>query len=301
VVRSSGYEPVLLGAQHEKRASIFACDEHVVFANEEVDFGPRDPWKTQENLKGVDVVRIKIPASALGDFMKPGTTTSSFLNTEVFIVAWDLIVADGRFWHHDWVVKADPDAVFFPQRLKARLETITSPDFLSNPPVYIVNCDRKFGIWNASPKLFGSLEVFSRTAVGAYAHEGVKKCKQMDFSGWGEDYYMELCMDLLGVKAHSDFDMLGDERCHPASCFDQEKVVFHPFKDAASYFTCWYQSLGPEGARDWLKQVDAERLSRREEEQGEEMRAEAAAWHSAARTASGDRSSRTSVLRRVQD
>jgi len=61
---------------------------------------------------------IKTPQLRLGHGFKDGETTSSWLNTLVFIKAWQLVKWDGRYQKHDWTVKVDPDAVFFPERLR---------------------------------------------------------------------------------------------------------------------------------------------------------------------------------------
>lgn len=236
----------------------------MVFSNEEASAGEWNVWE-HGNLKTIDHVPIEVQVTGMGDLSKPGVTTNSFLNTKVFLKAWDLLIKDGRFWEHDWVVKVDPDAVFFPDRLQDRLKPLTSYGLSEGNAMYIVNCDRQFGAQDTMPaKLFGSLEVFSRNAINAYAHGGAQRCQQMDWKGWGEDYFMQMCMDLLGVEQHADFKMIGDDRCHAASCFDQERVAFHDFKDAAGYFKCWYEAMGPQGAEDHLAQVRADRLARQE-------------------------------------
>merc|ERR1712194_474766 len=43
------------------------------------------------------------------------------LNTELFLQVWQSVINDARFQFNDWTVKADPDCVFFPQRLHVTL------------------------------------------------------------------------------------------------------------------------------------------------------------------------------------
>merc|ERR1719410_1490882 len=86
-------------------------------------------------------------------------------NTEVFMRAWDAVHEDLRYQAHDWIIKADPDSVVLPDRLRAKL----APH--SGPPLFVVNC--AVDNW---PMMFGALEVLSRAAVEAY-FAGVESCK----------------------------------------------------------------------------------------------------------------------------
>jgi len=163
-----------------------------------------------------------------------GASTTSWLNTQVFLRAWEKILKDGRFRRHEWVVKVDPDCVFFPSRLAERLQA--HHIYTGGLNLYLGNC----GI--ADGKMYGSMEVFSRGAVEVYGSEGAHCRKELNWKGWGEDLFMESCMNQLGVRHVNAFDMIGDERCRPASCSDPAKVAFHAFKDVPGYFSCWEQS-----------------------------------------------------------
>merc|ERR1719221_348044 len=115
----------------------------------------------------------------------------------IFLQAWDALKADGRLWAYEWTVKADPDAVLLPDRLRDHLRPITSHE---GRCVYILNCNR----YAPSFLLYGAVEVYSKKAVGAYFH-GEEICKKFHWQGWGEDYFMQTCLDRLGVGSVGDY------------------------------------------------------------------------------------------------
>merc|ERR1712218_22448 len=168
----------------------------------------------------------------MGGNLGAGQTTNSWLNTQVFINAFDTILSDSRkrVWHHDWLVKVDPDAVFFPDRLRLHLKPHT-PGCL-----YLTNCN------HGGPQLYGALEVYSKQAMGLYKDQSWR-CKGMPGKeGWGEDSYFRKCMDLLGVGMIADYALVGDGRCMYAPCTDGWRAAFHPFKDVGAWFWCYDQS-----------------------------------------------------------
>mmetsp|Transcript_24189 Transcript_24189/g.64396 ORF Transcript_24189/g.64396 Transcript_24189/m.64396 type:complete len:449 (-) Transcript_24189:102-1448(-) len=236
VVRTVGYEPGLATQQYWKRASIFECEESAVYSNGGV-----------VQIGDFMSTEVKADSVKMGNLSKAGTTTSSWLNTLIFMKTWELVLADGRWWQHDWTVKVDPDAVFFPWRLKFKLYPYYTAGDFNGPALFVGNCDRS---WHGGPpklKLFGSLEVFSRNALGMYKAHG-EQCKQnLDWKGWGEDFFMQNCMEMLKVGKVNGVSFLGDARCYYAPCTDASKVAFHDFKDVGSYFACWGQSKAAEG------------------------------------------------------
>jgi len=253
MTRALGYEPGLVITQYAKGASIFGCDEYQVFSQGGiVSFGD------------FDSVEIKVADSVMGDPSKPGVTTASFLNTVAFMQVWDEVIKEGKFLFHDWVVKVDPDAVFFPERLRDRLAQYTPTAKLENPAVYFVNCDITYGPLDTLPfgKVFGSLEIYSRNALAEYGIGGERECKKMPWQGWGEDFYMQKCMEMLGVTHIQDFTMVGDKRCHFAPCTDKTRVSFHDWKNIPSYFDCWGQSLGAKGVAEYEAKQSLKRLQK---------------------------------------
>merc|ERR1719253_1114229 len=170
-----------------------------------------------------------------------------------FMMVWDEVIREGKYLHHDWVVKVDPDAVFFPERLRHRLVKYTPTTKLDVPAAYFVNCDLEYGALDTLRfgKVFGSLEIYSREALAAYAANGEPQCKALPWQGWGEDFYMQKCMELMGVMHLQDFTMVADKRCHFAPCTDETKVAFHDWKTVPAYFDCWAQSLGADGVAEY--------------------------------------------------
>merc|ERR1712194_710376 len=65
--------------------------------------------------------------------------------------AWSYLNSDGRFRRYDFTVKVDPDAVFFPGRLRENLAVVAPASNMPNN-VYLLNCQESFGF-------FGALEV----------------------------------------------------------------------------------------------------------------------------------------------
>jgi len=234
VVRTKGYELPLVQAQQRARCSIFTCDEYSVFSDggdsEEVGIGP----------DGLPIMTIVIPPikESVGDLHK-GATTDSWLNTKTFLQVWDLAKKDGKFEKHDWTVKVDPDAVFFPARLRNEMAPHTQPD---GPGLFVMNCDKYNPI-----ALYGSLEIFSKKALQTYVARQWTCRNDLPWHGWGEDFFMSHCMDRLGLQRVYNFKLIGDKRCHFAPCSDTSKVVYHDYKGIKPWFTCYNASLRASG------------------------------------------------------
>lgn len=213
-------------------ASIFSCEEYAVFSDGDIrqeigiDGGGR-------KIRSHIIPKIK--KKAMGNLDDKGVTTNSWLNTKTFLQVWTLLEhQDPRYKRHDWVVKVDPDAVFFPERLRLKLKTHT----FSGGNLFVMNCDK----WKPVA-LYGSLEIFSLQAFENYLKGTEKRCqKELHWHGWGEDYFMSHCMDLLQVGRLYDFDLIGDKRCHYAPCSDTSKVVYHDYKNLTDWLKCWHTS-----------------------------------------------------------
>lgn len=104
-----GYEPALLATQDEKKVGCFACDEYTVFSNSTtlLDTGLPCPVK-------VTLVDISLTVPYGGKW-------HTSLNTPIFNHIWTKVRSMIANTNHDWVVKADPDTVWFPDRLIAVL------------------------------------------------------------------------------------------------------------------------------------------------------------------------------------
>jgi len=95
--------------------------------------------------------------------------------------------------------------------------------------MFLVNC--RFG-------LHGPLEVLSREAVNTFV-AGIPKCQGLRVNPWGEDKYLDHCLQQLGVRRVLKFDLLSEIACGQTTVeCDSPAVAFHPFKDADQYFGC---------------------------------------------------------------
>jgi len=214
VFRSSGYELDLVKSQVQKGVGIFACDEFAVLSDKVL--------KVTETLN-----TLIIPPCEKVGVSKDGTAA----NTLVFMQAWEVIWKSTKYKAHDWIIKADPDAVLIIDRLRSHLAPYTGKN------VFIKNCMKYTGPgW---PMMFGSLEAFSHDAIETY-FKGADRCeKELEWEAWGEDLFMGNCMTMLGTKSEFDGGIIGDNVCKGANCADGTTAVYHPFKSAEAWFKCY--------------------------------------------------------------
>mmetsp|Transcript_21250 Transcript_21250/g.56224 ORF Transcript_21250/g.56224 Transcript_21250/m.56224 type:complete len:874 (+) Transcript_21250:50-2671(+) len=213
------YEQGLLAFQYRLKVSLFGCDAYSVYSNQAI--------KVAEGLVS-GVVDSDLKCEKGGEF---GTA----LNLPIFLAVWKKVVEDAIFKKHDWTVKVDPDAVFFPERLQGIVAMFPETE----KGVYLNNC--KFG-------LHGPIEVFSRHAVTTWS-TGHKQCIDHFWKLchgdclWGEDLFIDQCLaKVLGAQRENDYRILTEDHCDPPkdwdSCTDESRVAFHPFKNETGYRTC---------------------------------------------------------------
>jgi len=229
-------EELLVKNQLRHNTTIFACNEYVVIARRAVFIGHDHCGRKVETWVN------DVPKVSMGKNGVQGEKTNSYLNTWTFIVAWDTLIMSGRLWNHDFIVKVDPDTVFFPDRLRPYMEKHVGQCS------YFRNCWLDEEVGKRGGLLYGSLEVYSKQAIGMY-HEFNETCKSMKWRGWGEDLYMQKCMDKLHVPRKEGFFLIRDAMCnfppcHPcdAPCTQNDRVSFHPFKTNASWWKCWREA-----------------------------------------------------------
>jgi hypothetical protein len=165
------YEQNLLKFQYDEGIGIFGCSEYAIYSNSVIEIS--------EGVK-THVVDSTLKCGKGGEF---GTA----LNLDIFIVVWTKVMEEGVYLQSNWTVKADPDSVFFPDRLQAILSIYQEED----KGIYMNNC--KFG-------LHGPIEVFSANAVTTLGR-GYKQC-QSHFEAkcngdcmWGEDLFVDQCLE----------------------------------------------------------------------------------------------------------
>merc|ERR1711862_725560 len=144
--------------------------------------------------------------------MRRRKDTGSHGNGMMFYQAWLDIRNKKLTADSDWVVKVDGDAVFLPQRLLDTLKGYKAPA----GGVYIENCKKvMFGF-------FGHLEVVSTDGFNTFL-SSLETCKStLDWKGldpdwkygpYGEDLFMQKCMDKVGVSKVSNFTITTNGAC----------------------------------------------------------------------------------------
>jgi len=224
-----GYELDLVREQYKQKAGVFGCSAWSAFSLESVPI-----------IQGVNTTGIPGPPARWADVPHKGYKMA--YNTNVFLRAWESLNQAGTFRDHDWVVKADVDAVFFPSRLQQMLSSKqwawTSRWQAS---VYVKNC------WNFK-SMQGPLELLTRSAFNRFVGSGMNQCQSfLAFNDLGEDQFLDTCLHKLGVQSVNDFNMVDDAYCDGISDPNQmckcdgagpERVAFHPCKSVDKYFTC---------------------------------------------------------------
>jgi len=223
----TGYEKGMLQWQHARKASIFACDGYGVYSNKKLTVAP-----------GVttSVVDSDLKCQYGGD-------SGTALNAWIFIAVWEKVIQDKFYQKYDWVVKVDPDCVFFPDRLGKLLAGVEKKG-------YINNC--KYG-------MHGPIEVFSSDAIdilgkdyeASWDGKAPKMCvKKQHFGQWGEDMFLDQCLGkILEVKPRPlEPRLMCEAHCDcPAWYWCQngtDRVSYHPFKTQEAYEVCMANALG---------------------------------------------------------
>lgn len=218
------YEAGLLIMQYKEHAGIFDCDEYTVYSSESMVLAP-----------GLETRKVLTSQQC-----EVGGEFKSALNLRIFASFWRQVIADGQYLLYNWIVKVDPDSVFFPQRLRPILQRHEGGSMSTGGPgTYFNNC--KFG-------MHGPLEVFSLATIRALGTSflGCFKFFQKLCKGdcqWGEDMWVDQCLKRF-VKARRLFEknLLLEDHCDPPKgwkdCSDPRRVAFHPFKTVTDHRVC---------------------------------------------------------------
>lgn len=246
VTATSGDELELVRMQIKKKVGIFKCDESMVLSH-----GGK-AW-LHDNMFAKP---IHAPPEKMGNPNEPGVTTSSWLNTRTFMEAWKMVRKDYRFRAHDWTLKADPDAVVLPWRIRnlVRPYTVKKPHGTKR---FFLNCNRQSPNGPVGDgKLYGSVEMYSTGALETFfwatsPGKNIDDCmKELPVDKWGEDLFMQRCMDMLVIKPVETYGWVADNRCIPGDCSDPSKAAHHDFKFTAkargydhSWEWCWDKAV----------------------------------------------------------
>ncbi|CAK9063262.1 unnamed protein product [Durusdinium trenchii] len=212
-VARMGPEMDTMFMQRQIGAGIFACDGHAVYSDTSVDI---DGFKT-----------TLIPSTASGV-----STDQTAANSQVFMNTWMSLLTSTKWYEFDFIAKVDPDCVFFPARLRGHVHNYVGQN------VFFLNCGKY-----VPATMYGALEVYSKSSLGAYLASH-KRCESsFPFNAWGEDKYMTNCLEMLGCKSVVDFgNFLHDERCWGVDCGNKQAVAFHAFKEVNHWYNCWLLS-----------------------------------------------------------
>jgi len=224
VIRTFSIESVLLRAAYRLSVGIFGCNQWRVYSDVETYMAYPDKNDT-----------IGIPGP-------PATYAGLWLNVDVFARAWRKLLIEKAFRKSQWTLKADPDAVFFPQRMRYHLK---QGNWQGEPMVYFKNC----GKFNS---MQGPLEIFSRAAVNKLVEMFQNCLNWVDRSKIGEDGFMQKCMEVAGIQPVADFSCLKDLYCTDTyygqpmfPCTDEGIAAFHPLKTLDAYAKCLHEAGSP--------------------------------------------------------
>merc|ERR1719284_1324242 len=242
------YDQELIDYQSEHGVGIFNCEETGLYSDAAISLSNGRPYYQVFDEEGD------------WKFAKR-KTTGAYVNTGLFTQVWKAIKKEGKWEAHDWVVKADPDAVFVVPRLKKALEStydVPSGSYFANCP-YV-----DYGF-------FGNLEVISKTAWSTLLEKidvckadkeidwkvGIKKGK---YGPMGEDLFAQVCMDKYGVKRVGAYDLTQDGACEAKRDEGEKKnKKFQPHCDAV-----YGASLHPFKKVDaWAKRDEGEKKNKK--------------------------------------
>jgi len=211
-VARGGPEMDSMYMQRQSGTGIFACNGYDVYSDQSV------------NIEGY--MTKLIPSTAAGT-----SVDQTAANSQVFMKTW-MDILNSNFWYkYDFIAKVDPDAILFADRLRVHVQSHLGQN------VFFLNCAVH------APAMYGAVEVFSKSSMGAYqASHG--RCEQsLPFWQWGEDRFMQECLKMLGVAPVPDYtNNIRDARCWGSDCGNKGAVAFHPFKAVNSWYRCYLAS-----------------------------------------------------------
>jgi len=225
---------------------VFACDEWKVFSDKKVDIG------------GVSTAPVLISPDFTKYFRKD--KPDRYLNTPLFMDMWKQIKDDNRYSLYAWTIKADASTVFLPATLKKRLGRYPT----TATGVYLETCNKVLQGY------FGNLEVVSKAGMKRFLEQfqtyysnggkcwrwDTEACKQQwKYGPWGEDLYMQKCMDDAEVEKKEDYTLTDTGTCpgmrpkadkkngsYVPSCTDagvKKFVAVHPMRTVAAWKDCY--------------------------------------------------------------
>jgi len=211
---------------------IFGCDEWTVLSDQET---------LLSNARRPEIVTQLIQT-------RLSPVAGDSWNAPQYRKVWETILNDGRFRRVEWVVKTDPDAVFFPTRLRAEL---LIGGIARDTPMLFANCPATsdIGPHNGQNFMYGAIEVISRGAIEMY-FTALGSCTGLITASRFEEDFITTCMlEYAQVPLNADLRMplLQDWHCNnfanPSPCV-ANSVAFHNFSGSEVWFQCWAEANG---------------------------------------------------------
>jgi len=225
-------EETLIKQQLERGIGISACNEWAVMTDEPRALNRWGPQGFPKIPKGISS-NSDAPSWAIGSTTVAKGVQTNPLNSLPFENAWKALKTSGRLTKHDWVIKVDPDTVWFPTRLRTHLKTYMPGHGNGRDNIFIKNCPR----FNS---LQGPLEVISRQGA-INLENNIQNCGGI--WGTGEDHFIVTCLKQLGVPSVMEPGMLNDKYCDGyVDCANSFKVAFHPHKNPKRFMECFNTS-----------------------------------------------------------
>jgi len=219
VMRFHSYEVEIVKLQLQQdehfRGGIFACDQYAVYASDTssgtfLGSGPYGPVRTRW-FKTAPVWRSE--ANTAG-------------NTLLFMNFWEAVRWDLQYKCCHWTIKADPDAVLLPGRLRGALS------HRMDRPNFITTC---------GTMMYGATETISVKGLERY-FSNENPCRSLPWHDWGEDKWLGICLQRMGVAPVFDGSLVGDNLCYGANCWDYHSA-YHPFKNANAWMWCYRTAM----------------------------------------------------------
>jgi len=230
-------EEKLVKHQLTRGIGIFACNDWAVMTDVALALNRWGQYGFPRITGNKPNPEVDMATWSLGSLEAQKGPQSNPLNSLAFRTAWDALRSSGQLEGHDWIVKVDPDAVFFPSRLREHLKAYMPGHGNGWDNVFLENCPR-------FQSMQGPIEVISKK--GATTLEtGIKWCGGV--WGSGEDQFLTKCLQQLGVGGTMEPTLLNDVYCDGyADCDDSWKVAFHPHKSTWDFDKCYNASWGAE-------------------------------------------------------
>jgi hypothetical protein len=225
-------EETLIKQQLERGIGIFACNEWAVMTSETLALNRWGPHGFPKIPTGINST-LDTPSWAIGSTKVGKGALSNPLNTMPFRTAWKALRISKKLAKHDWVIKVDPDTVWFPVRLRSHLKTYMPSHGNGRDNIFVKNCQR----YNS---LQGPIEVISRQGA-TNLEKNIQNCGGI--WGTGEDHFIVNCLKQLGVPPMMEPGMLNDKYCDGyVDCTNSWKVAFHPHKNPKRFMECFNTS-----------------------------------------------------------